>query len=134
MGMVDDGHVTHPSLQFVYSSFHVRHFTLPLSRCRNVKDHYYYCYWLFEIRRSLMVWMLLDVGLWYFLVHRLHSVFMFMLKSWLLQVFGITEFADESHRKGGNWRVRIAVKWGSVGKRGVWMMVIPSTSFQHTSY
>jgi hypothetical protein len=122
MGMVDDGHVTAPRpSNFVYSRFAFCHFASPPSRGRNVKDHYYYCYWLFEIRRSLMVWMMLDVGLWlcYFLVHRLHSVFalvMFMLKSWLLQVFGITEFADGSHRRGGNGRVGIAVKWGKRGE------------------
>ena len=116
MGMVDDGHVTHH--KFVYRHNCVCGRSIRLYGLRvTMSDHYYYYYYycccLGRVQHSLITF---DVVL--SLVHRLHSVFalvMFYVKSGLLQVFGITEFADESQERR-EWKgVWIGGGKGNVG-------------------
>ena len=82
-----------------------------------------YCYWLVSWDSLLLSSFntlfnyFSCCGYVVFLEHRLHSVFCVghvYFKSGLLQVFGITEFADESHRRGGNGG------HGLAGGKGTW--------------
>ena len=100
--------------KFVYGHNCVCGRSIPFYGLRvTMSDHYYYYCCLGSGQHSLITF---DVVV--FLVHRLHSVFalvMFYVKSGLLQVFGITEFADESQERW-EWKgVWIGGGKGTVG-------------------
>lgn len=94
--------------------------------------HYYYYYCLGRAQHSLITF---DVVL--SLVHRLHSVFalvMFYVKSGLLQVFGITEFADESQERW-EWKgVWIGGGKGNVGLGVGRRLKCSVSSYNHISF
>jgi hypothetical protein len=116
MGMVDDGHVkqTHTLTKSPLRSFK------SLSR-RNVRS-LTAIGWLVGIRcccrrstPSLITFhVVVMLYSWSIVCIQCFCVGHVYFKSGLLQVFGITEFADESHRRGGNGG------YGLAGGKGTW--------------